>query len=128
MRAVVFFGAAALDVFAGAALRDDTLLAAFFVVLPLDAVTVLDFVALRAGAFSAAERLIIGLGRAVDLLPNVRFFPEDVDEVWREAGREEDRLTPLTIGSLMRSHQLSKGALNHRAATKTIRSLAQLAP
>jgi hypothetical protein len=38
------------------------------------------FVALRAGAFSAAERFNIGLGRA-DLPANVRFFDEDPVEV-----------------------------------------------
>jgi hypothetical protein len=36
-----------------------------------------DFVALRTGAFSAAERLVIGLGRA-DLVDNARLLAEDV--------------------------------------------------
>ena len=77
-----------------------------FALLPLVALP--DFVALRAGALSAAERFAKGLGRA-DLLPNARFFAEDVEEVEREAGREEDeRLTPLMIGSLMRSPRLLK--------------------
>ncbi len=44
------------------------------------AVGLLDLVALRAGAFSAAERFNIGLGRA-DLLANERFFDEDTVEV-----------------------------------------------
>jgi hypothetical protein len=51
-----------------------------FVALPLAAAVVLVFVAdlgaLRAGAFSDAERLTIGLGRAC-LPANVRFFAED---------------------------------------------------
>jgi hypothetical protein len=41
----------------------------------------LDLVALRAGAFSAAERFTIGLGRAEDLLANERFLDEDTVEV-----------------------------------------------
>ena len=40
----------------------------------------LDLVALRAGAFSAAERFNIGLGRA-DLLADERFFDEEPVEV-----------------------------------------------
>ncbi|HVG33104.1 MAG TPA: hypothetical protein VM911_08490 [Pyrinomonadaceae bacterium] len=40
-----------------------------------------DLVALRAGAFSVAERFTIGLGRADDLLANERFFDEDPVEV-----------------------------------------------
>ena len=63
------------------AFLDGVLLMLFFVVLLLEEAAAVDFVALRAGAFSAAERLVIGFGRAVDLLPNVRFFPEDVEEV-----------------------------------------------
>ena len=39
-----------------------------------------DLLALRAGAFSVAERFNIGLGRA-DLLANKRFFDEDPVEV-----------------------------------------------
>jgi len=40
-----------------------------------------DLVALRAGAFSVAERFTIGFGRAEDLLANDRFFDEDPVEV-----------------------------------------------
>ena len=58
--------------------------------------------AFRAGAFLPGERLTIGLGRA-DLPANARFFAEDAEEFCREAGREGDRFTPLTIGSLIRS-------------------------
>ena len=53
----------------------------FFAVLLLEEAAPFDFVALRAGAFSAAERLVIGAGRALDLLPNVRLLPEEVEEV-----------------------------------------------
>ena len=114
LRAVFLAAAAGLDVRV-AALCAGARFAVFFVVLPLEDAIPFDFVALRAGAFSAAERLRIDAGRAADLPPRVRLFPEDDDE-GREAGREADLLMPLTIGSLMRSHQLSKGALNHRAA------------
>jgi hypothetical protein len=41
----------------------------------------LDLVALRAGAFSVAERFNIGLGRAEDLPANDRFFDEEPVEV-----------------------------------------------
>jgi hypothetical protein len=44
-------------------------------------VCLLDLVALRAGAFSVAERFNIGLGRAEDLLANERFLDEDAVEV-----------------------------------------------
>ena len=118
---------AALEVRAEAFFGNGALFVAFFAVFPLEEAISLDFVALRAGAFSADERLVIAAGRAADLLPSVRLFPEDVEDVWRETGREEDLLMPLTTGSLMRSHQLSKEALNHRAAMKTVASLTQLA-
>ncbi|HYE66460.1 MAG TPA: hypothetical protein VD966_12810 [Pyrinomonadaceae bacterium] len=51
----------------------------FFVVLPFAETVAPAFVALRAGAFSAVERLTIGLGRA-DFPANVRFLAEDVEE------------------------------------------------
>jgi hypothetical protein len=73
---------ALLDVCA-AALRAGALFAgvAFFDVLPLEEAISLAFVALRAGAFSAAARLMIGFARAaVDLVDTVRLFPEDVEE------------------------------------------------
>jgi hypothetical protein len=78
-----------------------------FFALLLTEVTALDLVALRAGAFSAGERLTIGLGRA-DLSVNARFLAEGVVAVRREAGLEGDLFTPLILGSLMRSSQLSK--------------------
>jgi NAD/NADP transhydrogenase beta subunit len=70
-------------------------------------VAALDLVALRAGAFSAGERLTIGLGRA-DLPVNVRFLAEDVVAVRREAGLEGDLFILLIVGSLMRSSRISK--------------------
>jgi hypothetical protein len=78
-----------------------------------------EFVALRAGAFSAVERLTIGLGFA-DLPANERFFDEETVEVWREVGREGDRFTPFTIGSLMRSPRLLKGRPNHLGRPKKL--------
>jgi hypothetical protein len=128
LRAVDFFAAAGLCVRAVAFFWGGALFVLFFDALPLEEAISFDFVALRAGAFSADERLAISAGRAADLLARVRLFPEDVEDVWRETGREEDLLMPLTTGSLMRSHQLSKGALNHRAAVKTVPSLTQLVP
>jgi hypothetical protein len=61
-----------------ALLRAGALLADFFVVLLLAEAVALDLVALRAGAFSAAARLTIGLGRA-DLPDPLRPFDEDAD-------------------------------------------------
>ncbi|HEY0545887.1 MAG TPA: hypothetical protein VGC91_10960 [Pyrinomonadaceae bacterium] len=80
----------------------------FFVLLLVEAAATA-FVALRAGAFFAGERLTIGLGRA-DLPVNVRLFAEDVVAVRREARLEGVLFTPLIVGSLMRSSQLSKKA------------------
>jgi hypothetical protein len=85
LRAEVLFPAAVLEAAVldagAAALRAGTpFVAIFFDVLLLDEAISLTFVALRAGAFSAAERLMIGFGRAVDLLANERLFPEDVEE------------------------------------------------
>jgi hypothetical protein len=83
---VLLLAAALLDVAAlevgGAALRAGALFVGgvFFDVLPLEEAISLAFVALRAGAFSAAERLMIGFGRAaVDFVDTVRLFPEDVE-------------------------------------------------
>ena len=57
---------------------------ATFVALPLAVAAepdfVLDFEALRAGAFSDSERLTTGFGRAV-LAPSFLFFAEDAEEV-----------------------------------------------
>jgi hypothetical protein len=78
-----------------------------------------EFVALRAGALSADERFTIGLGFA-DLPASERFFDEETVEVWREVGREGDRFTPLTIGSLMRSPRLLKGRPNHSGRPKKL--------
>lgn len=67
----------------------------------------LAFVALRAGALPASERLIVSVGR--DDLPDiVRLFAKDVAAPRREAGPDKGRLTPLTVGSLIRSSKLSK--------------------
>ena len=72
--------AAGLEVRAAAFFLTGALFALFFVALPLEEAISFAFVALRAGAFSAAERLTIGrAGRAVDLLANVRLLAEDVD-------------------------------------------------
>lgn len=79
----------------------------FFILVLVEAATA--FVALRAGAFFAGERLTIGLGRA-DLPVNARLFAEDVVAVRREAGLEGVLFIPLILGSLMRSSQLSKKA------------------
>ncbi|MGI8996578.1 MAG: hypothetical protein ACR2GW_07875 [Pyrinomonadaceae bacterium] len=63
--------------------------------------------ALRAGAFSAPERLVIGAGRA-GLALTLRFFAGTVEMALRVAGRADSFLTPLMMGSLMHSTQLSK--------------------
>lgn len=65
------------------------------------------FVALRAGALTASERLTINVGRD-DLPDNARLFAVDVAALRREAGLDKDRLTLLIVGSLMRSSMLSK--------------------
>jgi hypothetical protein len=65
------------------------------------------FVALRAGAFVASEPFIINVGRD-DLPDNARLFAEDVAALRRETGLDNDRLTLLTVRSLMRSSKLSK--------------------
>jgi hypothetical protein len=96
----IFFAVAA--VFAGFA---------DFLVLLLAGLVALTFVALRAGAFSAADRLTIGLGFAA-FPANARFLAE----VRREAGLEGDLLIPLIVGSLMRSSRLSKKLLKKSAS------------
>ncbi len=78
-----------------------------------------DLVALRAGAFSAGERLSIGLGRA-DFSDNARLLAEDVVEARRVAGLEGDLLIPFKLGSLMRSSQLSKKAARKARAAHRI--------
>jgi hypothetical protein len=78
-----------------------------FFILAFAALAPLAFVALRAGAFSDSERLTINVGRD-DLPDNARLLPRDVAPLRREAGLDNDRLTPLTVGSLMRSSKLSK--------------------
>lgn len=78
-----------------------------FFVLTLVTPAPLDFVAFRAGAFVASERLTINFGRA-DLPDNVRLLAEGVAALRREAGVDRDRFTPLIVGSLMRSSRLSK--------------------
>jgi hypothetical protein len=81
LRATVLLLAAGLEVLVAFLCVEALRAVVFFAVLALDETPPFDFVALRAGAFSAAERLMIGTGRALDLLPNVRLFPEDVEEV-----------------------------------------------
>jgi len=67
----------------------------------------LDGVALRTGAFSAAVRLTICLGRADDTV-TLRLFAEDFEgEVVCGTGREKGLFAPLMTGSLMRSTQFS---------------------
>lgn len=78
-----------------------------FFVLILVAPAPFAFVALRAGAFTASERLTSNVWRD-DLPDNARVFAEDVTALRREAGLDKDRLTLLTVGSLMRSSKLSK--------------------
>ncbi len=69
-----------------------------------------DLVALRAGAFSAVEVFMRRLGCAAFVV-SPRAFKEDLEGEERgEAGRVGDRLTPLTIGSLMRSTRILKSA------------------
>jgi hypothetical protein len=72
-----------------------------------------DLEALRAGAFAGRAGFTISDGRD-DLLVNVRLFAEDVAPLRREAGLVEDRFTPLTVGSLMRSSKLSKKVTQNR--------------
>jgi hypothetical protein len=111
LAAAAFFGAA---LFFGNFLADGAGLdglADFLVLLLAEgaAVAFVALVALRAGAFSAGERLTIGLGRA-DLPVNVRLLAEDVGVVRRDVGLEGVLFTPLMLGTLMRSSQLSKKA------------------
>lgn len=61
-------------------------------------------VALRTGAFSAAERFGLGCGRA-DLTLTLR-LAEDFEEALLGAGREVFLFAPLITGSLMRSTQV----------------------
>jgi hypothetical protein len=82
-----------------------------FVVLVLaDAAVGLAFAALRAGAFSVAERLTIGFGCAEDLPVSERFFAEAAEELWRA----EDLFTPLRLGSLIRSPNFQKFRSYHQ--------------
>ncbi|HEV2915418.1 MAG TPA: hypothetical protein VGX92_19215 [Pyrinomonadaceae bacterium] len=105
--AVLDEAAAAAAGFLRAAVWEE-LFAFGFDCLLFEAAGLLDLVAFRAGAFSADERFTRGLGFA-DLLADERFLGDDPVDVWREAGREGDRFTPLTIGSLMRSSRFLKG-------------------
>jgi hypothetical protein len=79
LRESTLFFAAAFDL-EDEALALGALLALFFVDLALDETVTFDFVALRAGAFSALERLTIGFGRG-DLPAAVRFLAVDAEEV-----------------------------------------------
>jgi hypothetical protein len=69
------------------------------------------FVALRTGAFFPVGRLASGLGRA-DFALSLRAFADDAWEALRMFGREAGLLTPLMIGSLMRSYSVIK--MTHR--------------
>lgn len=80
----------------------------------------LDFEALRAGAFAIRALFTIKDGRD-DLPVNVRLFAEDVAPLRREAGLDEDRFTPLTVGSLMRSSKLSKRSLKIDESPRNLR-------
>jgi hypothetical protein len=85
------------------------------------ATVVLAFVALRTGAFFVVGRLASGLGRA-DFALNLRFFADGAGEALRVVGREAGLLTPLMIGSLMRSYSVIK--MTHRRSHNA-RSLTQ---
>jgi hypothetical protein len=65
------------------------------------------FAALRTGAFFPVGRLASGFGRA-DFALNLRLFADDAGEALRVFGREAGLLTPLMIGSLMRSYSVIK--------------------
>ena len=65
------------------------------------------FVALRTGAFLPVGRLASGFGRA-DFALSLRVFADDVAEAPRVFGREAGLLTPLMMGSLMRSYSVIK--------------------
>ena len=65
-------------------------------------------VALRTGAFSAAERFGRGDGRG-GFAATLRLLAEDFDvTLWDAAGREASLLAPLMTGSLMRSTRFSQ--------------------
>jgi hypothetical protein len=82
------------------------------------------FVALRTGAFFVVGRLASGLGRA-DFALNLRFFADGAGEALRVVGREAGLLTPLMIGSLMRSYSVIKmthgRSHNARSLTQPVR-------
>jgi hypothetical protein len=75
------------------------------------------FAALRTGAFFPVGRLASGFGRA-DFVPDVRLFADDAGEALRELGREAGLLTPLMIGSLMRSYSVIK--MTHEASQNAV--------
>lgn len=95
------------DLLAAACLRAGDFLAdcvdCLVVLVFADTAAGLAFAALRAGAFSVAERLTIGFGRA-DLPVIERLFAEAAEELWRA----EDLFTPLRLGSLIRSPDFQK--------------------
>ena len=86
-----------------------------FVALVAD--TVADLIALRAGALSAAKRLV-NFGR-MDLPDKARLFAADVCEARRAVEREEVCFTPLILGSLMRSPQFSNATQRRSSDLKT---------
>lgn len=104
--AFVLDGAAAARVFVGAAFFDFGAPADCFRAGREAFAAGTDFfgAALRTGAFSAAERFGLGLGRA-DLTLSLR-LAEDFEEALPGAGREVFLFAPLITGSLMRSTQV----------------------
>jgi hypothetical protein len=97
----------------------------FLADLAEEAATVLFFVALRTGAFSAPERLASGFGRAVSVFAlNLRFFAGAALETLRATGREEGLFAPLLTDSLMRSSHYQNdsriGARNTRSLTQRV--------
>lgn len=103
---LVFVRIVGFDVFALARTAGRGEFISFFI-LCLVTPAPLPFVALRAGAFDEGERLAISFERA-DFPDNARPFAEDFAGLRREVELVRDRLTPLTVGSLMRGSMISK--------------------
>ncbi|MCA1555353.1 MAG: hypothetical protein LC747_01560, partial [Acidobacteria bacterium] len=90
----------------------------FFVDFAGKETTVLFFVALRTGAFSAPERLASGFGgRAVVLALNLRFFADDALAALRATGREEGLFALLLTDSLMRNSHYQNDSRNRSQET-----------
>jgi hypothetical protein len=112
-----FGGAVRLSLFAVDLLAAD-FLAGVRVVFAVGAAA---FVALRTDAFFAVGRLARGFGRA-DFALNLRLFADAAGEALRACVRAAGLLTPLMIGSLMRSYSVIK--MTH-GTRQNARSLAQ---